>query len=65
MLSNYVMDERNGILWDKERVQKLAGLYSYYRMVEKDSFSRIVSHLNNKFQTSIPDLLKRDLSIAP
>lgn len=65
MLSNYVMDERSGVMWDKARVQQLAGLYSYYRMVERDSFNRIVSHLSDKFHVSIPDLLKRDLSIAP
>ena len=48
-LSNYIMDKKNGVSWDKNDVQVLEGLRNYYRMVEGETIDKIVEHIANKF----------------
>lgn len=64
MLTNYILDARNGNPWDKTRVQQLAGIYSYYRSIEKEGADNIVCHVQSKFHVNVPEMLKRDLSLA-
>ena len=49
MLSSYVMDRKNGVVWDKSDIQTMEGYRNYYKMVEGDSIDRIVNHIGNKF----------------
>ncbi len=64
MVSNYVMDYKNGIRWNKQDVQVLDGLRNYYKMVEHETIDNILNHLSEKFGVNIPELIKSDLKSA-
>ena len=61
MLSNYILDRKNGTPWALEDVQVLEGLRNYYRMVEGETIDKIVAHIGAKYQVDIVKLLKEDL----
>lgn len=61
MLSNYVLDRKNGTPWSLEDIQILDGYRNYYRMVEGETIDRIVAHIGEKYGVNIPRLLKEDL----
>ena len=61
MLSSYVMDRKNGVVWDKSDIQTMEGYRNYYKMVEGDSIDRIVNHIGNKFGVDIVKMIKEDL----
>lgn len=58
-LFNFIQDQRRGVYWSKEDAQHLMGLYSYYRMVERDAIDGIVSHLNQKQGVDAIAMLKQ------
>jgi hypothetical protein len=58
-LFNFVQDQRHGVYWSKEDAQHLMGLYSYYRMVEREAIDRIVAHLDQKQGVDSIVMLKR------
>lgn len=60
-LSNYAMDKRNGISWEKNDVQILDGYRNYYRMVEGDAIDGIVKHLSEKFNIDLVRAMKEDI----
>lgn len=62
MLYNYVTDKRNGVEWSREDLMTLHGLYSYYRMVEKDTIDAIVKFMSDKLNVDIIATIKNDLS---
>lgn len=62
MLRNFVRDTTSGNHWDKEEVQYLAGLHSYYRMVEPKNIDGIVSHLSQLMGADILGLMKAELA---
>lgn len=61
MLSNYVLDRRNGTPWDLEDIQILEGYRNYYRMVEGEVIDRIVAHTGEKYGVDIVQCIKEDL----
>ena len=61
MLHNYIRDKRNNVAWDKNDIQVMQGLYSYYRMVEKDAIDAIINHINMKENVDVLGLIKEDL----
>lgn len=61
MMYNYVTDKRNGVEWTREDLMTMYGLYSYYRMVEKDVIDAIVKHMNDKLNVDVIALIKGDL----
>lgn len=61
MMYNYITDKRNGLEWDKNDIQIMMGLYSYYKMVEGDTIDAIVSHLGSKLGVDIIQVMKSDL----
>ena len=61
MLSSYVMDKKNGKVWDRGDVQVMEGYRNYYRMVEGESIDKVVEHIGNKFGVNIVALIKADL----
>lgn len=63
MLSSYVKDRQNGILWDKSDIQTMEGYRSYYKMIEGDAIDKIVEHIGKKFGVDIVEFIKYDLSI--
>ena len=64
MLSSYAMDRRHGIRWSPDDIMNALGLYSYYRMVERETIDRIMLYLNQKFGLDIIKTMKRDLQPA-
>lgn len=61
MLYNYITDRRNDVPWSKEDIQVMQGLYSYYRMVEKEPIDAIIAHINSKMDTNVLRMIKEDL----
>lgn len=61
MMNNYLRDKQNGVNWDLHDVQVMAGLMSYYRMIEKDRIDYLVKQYSSKFNTNIENLIKEDL----
>lgn len=61
MLYNYARDKGNNIQWSLSDVQTLNGLYSYYRMVEKETIDAIVQYMSRKVGVDILALIKEDL----
>ena len=41
MLYNYITDKNNGVAWERNDVQVMYGLHSYYRMVEKETSTQL------------------------
>lgn len=60
-LFSYVMDNKNGIQWEKSDVQRMEGLRNYYRMVEKDTIDAMVKHVGDKLGVDIVKMIKEDL----
>lgn len=63
MLNNYILDHKNNVTWDVSDVQSLAGLLSYYKMVEQDYFDNLINATNSKYQVDLYALIKNDLTI--
>lgn len=61
MLSNYILDRRNGMPWSLEDVQILYGYCNYYSMVEGETIDRIVDHVGTKYGVNIIQMLLKDL----
>ncbi len=60
-INNYIYDKARHIKWEKHDVEVLAGLISYYKMVEKDYISYIINHYNAKYNVNIADMIYNDL----
>lgn len=61
ILYNYITDKRDGVEWDREDVQVMHGLYSYYRMVEGSTIDAIVKHVDEKMNADVIRMMKNDL----
>ena len=61
MLTNYIMDSKNGKPWEREDVQVMEGLRSYYTSVEGVKIEEIISHLNEKFGVNVKTMIKEQL----
>ena len=61
MLSNYIMDKKNGKRWNREDIQVMEGCRSYCQMVEGETIDKIISHINAKFSVDVMALIKADL----
>lgn len=60
MINNFILDEKSGKSWNRSNVQKLAGLLSYYRMVERDYFDYVIRHMEQKYNVDFFELLKKE-----
>lgn len=63
MLSSYVMDNKNGVKWDKYDVQVMEGLRNYYHSVEGESIDLMIDHIGKKFGVDIIGMIKEDLKM--
>ena len=62
MLTNYVLDRQNGVLWDKHDVQIMEGYRNYYTMVEgREPIEAIVNHVGSKYNVNVVKMIKEDL----
>ena len=62
MMTNFIMDTRNHLLWKTEDVRSIGGKLSYYKMVEPEYFNHLVDHFERKFHVRIPEMFKYYLS---
>lgn len=61
MLASYVMDRKNGIVWNKSDIQTMEGYRNYYRMIEGENIDKIIGHIGEKFNVNIVRMIKDDL----
>lgn len=62
MLTNYVLDRQNGVLWGKHDVQIMEGYRNYYTMVEgREPIEAIVNHVGSKYNVNVVKMIKEDL----
>lgn len=64
MLCNFILDTKNNKPWDIEEVRHMSGLLSYYRMIEKDYFDKVIDTANKKWNVDAEKMMKSYLSIA-
>lgn len=62
-LCNFILDTKNGKLWELDEVRHLQGELSYFRMVEKEYFNKIIGTANQKWNVNVDDLFKTYLTI--
>lgn len=64
MLTNFVLDQRNGIPWSKEDIRTMEGYRNYYRFIERETIDGMVKHLSEKFGVDIVKLIKDELKAS-
>ena len=64
MTSSLILDYKHGHYWPLEDVQHYRGLLSYYEMVEKDYFSNLIKHFDEKYNCDTKTILKRLFSLS-
>jgi RNA-directed DNA polymerase len=62
MTTNIIMDYKHGNTWPIEDVQHYRGLMSYYMMIEKEYFTKLVKHFEEKFHVKMDDVFKASMS---
>lgn len=60
MITNYLLDRKNGTPWPLADVQKMHGLCSYYQMVEAERINQIIDQQNQKYGMNFIAQMKRD-----
>ena len=63
MLTNYIEARAKNTPWGRDEIQYLSGLYSYYRMVERENIDKIVAHINEKYRINVVRCIKDDLRV--
>ena len=62
MLDNYMKSRKSENKWQLNDIQVLAGLISYYRMVEKDYIDYLLRQYSDKHGEDVEKCIKADLS---
>jgi len=62
MIDNYIRDRKSGNGWDRNDIQVLSGLVSYYRMVEQEYIDYLIRQYSEKHNADIESCIKADLS---
>lgn len=62
MICSYILDRKNGNVWELHDVQVLRGLTNYYRMIEEDYIDRVIRYNNQKYQVDVMRCMKEDLT---
>ena len=62
MISNYILDRKNGVTWDLHDVQVLRGHLNYYRMVERQYVDDVIAYNNEKYGVDVMKMINKDLS---
>ena len=62
MLDNYMRGRASGNGWDRNDIQVLGGLISYYRMVENDYINYLLRQYGEKHGADIEKCIKTDLA---
>lgn len=62
MICSYILDRKNGKMWDLHDVQVMNGLKNYYDMVEPDYVAGVIKFNNEKYNTDVERCIKEDLA---
>ena len=57
-LFQFMTDYKNGNRWSLSDTQHLAGVISYYKMIEKETIDGIINKYSEKFNESVNDVIK-------
>lgn len=63
-LCNFILDTKNNKPWDLDEVRHLRGQLSYYRMIEKDYFNKIIEHANCKWHVDAEKMMDMYFKVA-
>lgn len=61
LLETYVKDAKNGMRWPLEEAQVFAGQLSYFRMVEPETFRKVIDFIDQKYSANVMAELKANL----
>ncbi|MBP5423895.1 MAG: RNA-directed DNA polymerase [Paludibacteraceae bacterium] len=61
-LCSFILDTKNKKYWDLGDVQHLRGQLSYYMMVEKEYFEKIIIQQNKKWNVNVKEMFKEYLN---
>ena len=61
-LCSFILDTKNGKLWDIGDVHHLIGQISYYTMIEPEYFKGIINQQNQKWHVNVKDMFKMYLN---
>ena len=61
-LCSFILDTKNKKFWDIGDVQHLRGQLSYYTMIEKEYFEKIIVQQNRKWNVNVKEMFKAYLS---
>lgn len=64
MTTNLIMDYKHHNPWPADDVMHYQGLLSYYQMVEKDYFDRLITHFNYKFKCDVRSIVRTLISAS-
>ena len=64
MTTNLIMDYKHNKPWPADDVMHYQGLLSYYLMIEKTYFERLISHFNAKFNCDLRSIMKNLISVS-
>lgn len=62
MISNYILDRKNGKMWELHDVQVLRGIINYYHMVEEEYVDGVIKYNNEKYRTNVMASIREDLA---
>ena len=57
-LNSFILDTKNRKFWDIGDVQHLRGQISYYKMIEKDYFTKIIRTAERKYNVKVNQMFK-------
>ena len=61
-LCSFILDTKNGKIWDVGDVNHLRGQLSYYTMVEPEYFNKIIEQQNKKWHVDVKDMFRKYLN---
>lgn len=61
MVNNFFADWINGVVWNKDDVNYMCGIYSYYRSIEQEYTDYMVRKLEEKYKVPFREITKRIL----
>jgi len=64
MTTNLIMDFKHNNPWPADDVMHYQGLLSYYLMVEREYFERLIAHFNNKFKCNLREIMRNLISVS-
>ncbi len=61
-VNSYILDRRNGRPWDVGDVRGMAGLLSYYHMVEPDYIDKFIAWVNARYGVDLRKMIHDDIA---